>query len=928
MDRATERRAIRALLTGAATGTGGALLLHGEPGIGKSALLRHAAAEATSIAAGFDVVTLDGSASEARLPLAGLHRLLHLLLHHLDGPARDEPARLIRAIEAGCRNDERFDLSAGTLRSIRAASGPRPLLCCVDDAHWLDRETLDVLGFVARRLAGERVGLILAGCDFSGGRDGAAVPALPGVPAYRLAPLDDTTARTLIEDRVPADDVAGALVTVARGNPRALLDLAGCLSPEQRSGDAPPPTGLPPESALRRAYQARLARMPDPTRWLLLLIAADGELAGGGFAADGELAGDGLGVGELVRAAAASGTDLSALEPAEAAGLVDVIGSIVEYRQPLMRSVMYHDAPLARRRAAHLLLARTLDPATRALRHHLHRAAARYGPDDQLAADLERAAARHGGRRGTASLALERAAQLSGDADRRGTRLVAAARYAWLAGEPYRARILLRRARAGAAGAYVLARSRLLRGEIELKTGAAADAQRSLLTAAGELVAHDRHLAIAALVRAGEALCLSGDYDRYPAVARQALALRRDEEPPHVELMLEQMAGLSAMFRADYDAAAAPLRRVVELAQTLEDPDALGQASLAAFLLGDGTQAHRLGRRLAEVARTNGDAAAVPHAMQLMAMADFARGRYDAAMASYHEGVLLARRSGQENLVSNDLATLAVLAAVMGDRQTCVLRVREARTRAAAQGASRPRATSEWALAALDLVEGRAADAVARLRSVMRGQPGHGHVIVKVAATPHLVEAAAHSGDREVAVEVLTAYGPWMEQTGNPGWLALSARCRALVAGTDGEADEYFREALRQHAVGDSDFDRARTELLYGQWLRRRRRPGAAREHLRSALETFERFDARPWAGHASAELRAAGHHVEPKPVRVAESLTPQQQQIARLVADGATNREVAAHLFLSRRTVDYHLRNIFTKLGVRSRVELTRLMS
>jgi DNA-binding CsgD family transcriptional regulator len=190
------------------------------------------------------------------------------------------------------------------------------------------------------------------------------------------------------------------------------------------------------------------------------------------------------------------------------------------------------------------------------------------------------------------------------------------------------------------------------------------------------------------------------------------------------------------------------------------------------------------------------------------------------------------------------------------------------------------------------------------------------------------VEAAAHSGDRAVAVDVLTAYGPWMEQTGNPGWLALSARCRALVAGTDGEADEYFREALRHHAVGDSDFDRARTELLYGQWLRRRRRPGAAREHLRSALETFERFDARPWAGHATAELRAAGHHVEPKPVRVAESLTPQQQQIARMVADGATNREVAAHLFLSRRTVDYHLRNIFTKLGVRSRVELTRLMS
>ncbi|MGC9665924.1 AAA family ATPase [Planosporangium sp. 12N6] len=950
VDRAAERHAIGTLLADAAAGRGGALVLHGEPGIGKTTLLRYAAAQAE----GFTVLSVAGSEGETALPFAGLHRLLELVLHHLDDPAResdhpvhdpdgqvcDEARRLLRAVEAGYRDDERFAVSVGVLRAVRAAARQRPVLCLADDTHWLDRQTRQVLEFLARRVDGEPVAVVLAGDDAGDDRLAAGPPS--GVPAYRLAPLDHRGAHALVADLVPAEDVAGALVATAHGNPRALLDLARSLSPEQRRGDAPPPARLPPESRLRHAYRARLAGQPAATRWLLLLAAADGE-----FGARG------LGVGELSRAAAASGTDLDALRPAESAGLIDVGGAagradlpegagwadlggaeradvadaVVTFRQPLMRSVVYHEAPAADRHAAHRVLARTLNPATQALRHHLHRAAARPGPDDVLAAALERAATRPGTRRATASRALERAAELSTRPECAALRLLAAARHAWLGGESHRARMLLRRARAGTATGRVRAHAELLGGEIELAGGDTAAARRSLLTAAVHLAERDRHLAIAALVRAGEALCQSGDYDRYPAVARRALALRRADEPPAVELMLEQMAGLAALFQGDYAAAAAPLRRVVALARALDEPAALSQAGAAAFLLGDDVRAHRLATRLAEVARTGGDLATVPHALDLMAAADFALGHYDTAASTYQEAVRLARLSGQESLATNELGALAVLAALGGDRQTCALRVREVHARTAGDDAGRSRSLGDWALAVLDLVDGRPADAVTRLRRLMGVQPAHGHLVVKVAATPHLVEAAALCGDRETAAGALKAFDPWMVRTGKAGWLALSARCHALVTDSDGEADEYFREALRHHQVGASEFERARTELLYGQRLRRRRQPGAAREYLRSALETFERFDARPWVGQATAELRAAGDRVQPHRVRVADSLTPQQAQIARLVADGATNREVAERLFLSRRTVEYHLRNIFTRLGVRSRVELTRLM-
>jgi DNA-binding CsgD family transcriptional regulator len=440
----------------------------------------------------------------------------------------------------------------------------------------------------------------------------------------------------------------------------------------------------------------------------------------------------------------------------------------------------------------------------------------------------------------------------------------------------------------------------------------------ALLRAAARLTPRDRRLALAALHRAGEAACAAADYRRYREIARAALALRQPDEPPALELIFELFAGQAALFQGRHAAAVGPIRRVFALATALDDAAALTAASGAAILLGHDGRAQRLANRAVEVASRTANRAILPQALELAAMAEFALGHHDAATATLLEGLRAARDTGQERSARSKLATLAVLAGIAGDRETCLLRVREA-------SPTRRGVTTEWALAALDLFDGRPAPALARLRPVVR--VGRGSLVVRVGAAPHLIEAAARCGDRAAARGALALFDPWATSTGSNGWLALAARCRAMATDDGHEAAEHFRTALTHHIADGADFERARTELLLGERLRRRR-PGEARQHLRSALETFDRFEARRLRDRVAATLAGIGDtdtRARPGP---SAALTAQQMQIARMVADGATNKEVAAHLFLSRRTVEYHMRNIFSKLGVRSRVELVKLVS
>ncbi|MEU0554978.1 LuxR C-terminal-related transcriptional regulator [Dactylosporangium sp. NPDC006015] len=557
----------------------------------------------------------------------------------------------------------------------------------------------------------------------------------------------------------------------------------------------------------------------------------------------------------------------------------------------------------------------------------LHRAAVADGFDDGLAGTL--AAAAEGVPPALAATALRHAAVLTSGAVLAAERTLAAARLAWRGGEPHQARMLLRSVFGPGVPEHLHAERELLLGEIDLRTGASGGEQHTLIAAAGRLIARDRQRSLGALMLAGEALLATGRHDQFGALAERALRLRRPGDPAGAVLLFEHLAGLAAIFAGEPARAGEPMRRVLHLAAAVDDPPTLVRAAGAGILIGEDQQAYRLAVRAARLAGGAGDRVTVPHALDLAATAAFALGDLDLAVATATEGQRLAAATGQDTVADNCRGMLAVVLGMLGDGPASQAWARRCRARAGVDVDSQARAMCVWAAALLDVAEGRYADAAGRLWGVMRTAGGRGHLGVQIPATPTLIEAVARCGDRAPAREILRAYDVWASSTANPTWLALSARCHALLADTDDEADDRFREAIRLHLAGDSPFARARTELLYGEELRRRRHPAAAREHLRRALATFEQFGAVPWAQRTAAELRAAGDHVAaaaPEDTRAA--LTAQQARIAELVAGGATNREVAEVLFLSPRTVDHHLRNIFTRLGVRSRTELAKVVS
>ncbi|MGC4807589.1 LuxR C-terminal-related transcriptional regulator [Micromonospora sp. DT233] len=942
--RADECQAIRLLLDGA-PGGGGALLLQGEPGSGRSALLDYAHRHAR----GFTVLAGAGVAEEAALPHAGLQRLLDPVLD--DAGALPDPQRRVlrQALAgAGCPADRRLALAMAVLGLLTAAARERPLLCTMDDVDRTDGPTADVLAFVARRV--RRLPLVVL---LTGGT-GSAPDA---IPTRRLRALDERDSAAVLIDRLPtppSDPVVTALGALAGGNPQALVDLAGALSPAQCRGEEPLPDGLPVDGALGRGYRARLDRLPARTRRLLLLAALDDELD----------------PATLLRAARAAGTVIEALAPAELAGVVRVEPHGVTFPHPVARAVVEAAAPLAARHAAHLLLAGLLDGPGQRLRRALHLAAAAEGPDPALAAELAQAA-RDGGHPAIRSVALHRAAELSADPALAAARTVAAARYAWAAGQPQRARLLLRRLptdptapadQAVAADQTVAAdraepttsaeptapttsaeptvpavplepsvtgRAELLRGELELRCGRPPVALTTLLAVADAVADVEPTLALGALVRAGEAVCFAGDQYRYAEVARRARALRRAGQGPEAELLATHVAGVAATLRGAHDRAGPALRRVVVLADQLtgqaRTPAVLTCAAVAGLLVAVDATAHRLADEAAELARARGELAALPRALELRADAEYWLGRHETAAQTCREGLRLARLTGQATWAGVHLGMLAVLAAIRADRDASLRLIRQIGEAPAPK--SRPAALARWALAVLDLVDGRPDDAADRLAGLARPGTGRGQVIVQVMATPYLVEAAVHPAHRPAALAALAVFDQWADGTASPSRRALSARCHALLAPRgSAAAEEAFRTALRLHPAGG--FERARTGLLFGRELRRSRRPRDAREHLHAARETFTVLGASAWAEQAAAELRAAGEAVGEPELPAAAVLTGQQLRIAQLVAEGATNREIAGRMFLSTRTVDHHLRNIFHRLGIRSRTQLARALS
>ncbi len=888
--RVEELALLERLLEDARNSTGQAVVLRGAAGIGKSALL-----EATQRRAeGMTVLRAQGVEAEVELAFAGLHQLLRGVLEHLPRlpePQQRELGAALGLASGGAVN--RFLISAAVLSLLAEAAEERPLLCLVDDVHWLDRASAEALLFAARRLRAEPVAMVFAARD-------TGEPAFPaaGLVEHRVRGLDPAAAASVLAGpsagAVPLD-IATRLVEATEGNPFALTELRSALSTAQLRGGEPLPVPLPLTDDLAGRVLARYRALPPRAATLLLVAAAD----------------DTGSTGSVLPAAARLGVPADALAPAERAGLIGVEEDRLTFRHPLVRAAILRSAASADRRAAHEALAAVLvdDPDRRAW----HRASAAVGSDDDAAADLLAAAdrARDRGAFDAASAAMERAAQLAA-AGARGGHLVQAAHDAWLGGQTDRARRLT-----GVARPLVDHRHRpqldRLTGMVEFRCGRPADAFGILIRAAEQCTDDSR--AIHLLAEASEAASIAGDI---AGCAHAATLAERLPQPAAVEdaALRDLVVGMGRLLTGDRERALEPLHRVVAASGHLAEVIPLAQAGRAAWYLGDEQRARSSFERAVQLARTGGQLGLLPYALNRLAACEFVAGRWASATGYYEEGLELARSTGQEEMVGHLLGGLAQVAAFRGDEQQLSSFEEEFRRVAEPRGLVLPEDQVAWARGHLRVTEGRAVEALAAVQGIR-------HPAVLTASLVDRVDAAVHAGEEELARAWLDAVVP-AAGAPLPRLPAGHAHARALVVGGD-EAESCLRHAAGPTAEG-RPFDRFRAALALGEHLRREGRRRDARSALEAALHGFLGLGADRWADRARRELRAAGRSTRAAAPGPNARLTPQELQVARYTSEGRPTREVAALLFLSPRTVDYHLRNVFAKLGIASRTELASL--
>ena len=889
--------ALRDLLDAARRSRSAALVIRGEPGVGKTALLEYAAEHA----AGLRVLRGTGVQSEVTLPFAALHQLIYPVLDQLPALPATQSAALSAAfgLTPG-HGDDPFLVAVAVLTLVSEVSAGEGLLCLVDDAQWLDQPSADALLFVARRLQAEGV-VVLFGARDGDQRDFSA----PGLPERRLGGLKPAAAAALLDQVAPglADRVRDQLVTRTTGNPLALLELPAMLSAAQRAGVAALPEPLPLGRSLEQVFAERVSRLSPATQHLLLVGAAE---------ETGDLA-------TILQAAAVAGIGSDPLEGAERAGLVSVRQGKLQFRHPLVRSAVYQHATFASRQGVHRALATILEGTEDVDRRAWHLAAAAVGPDEGVAAALENSAdrARRRSGAGPAADALERSAQLTADRGERGRRLTAAAQDAWFAGQRDRAATLLAEAEQLVEDPVQRARVMQLGGLFELRRGMPDKAYRLLLDSAAAFEESDPHTALETLVLAGEAAAFIGTPSLSAEVGARAAAVPAGSSPEN-RLMVALLGGLARALGGDPAGGTAMLREVVEGAQRIDDPAQLLWAGRAALYLGELDAARTLYERGADQARLSGSVGMLATVLDRLAWTDAIAGRPTSAEANAEEGLKLAGELGLDAGVA--LGSLALVSAMRGDEAGCRASAERAYSLAETRRMRIVSASCDWALGLLELGLGRPTEALHHL-TALTGAGGHPGILLW--ATPDLVEAAVRAGQPDMCSAVLQRFGAWATGSGLPVPAAALARCKGLLADADAAIDQ-FNAALGHDHSAQRPFERARNQLALGEALRRQRRRSEARSHLRNALEVFEKLGTLPWAERARAELRASGETARKRGPDTVEQLTPQEVRIALFASSGASNPDIAAKLFLSRRTVEYHLHKVFTKLGVTSRAELT----
>jgi DNA-binding CsgD family transcriptional regulator len=878
------------------------LVVRGEPGVGKTALLEHLVERAS----GCRVERAAGVQSEMELAFAGLHQLCAPVLDRLEGvpvPQR-EALRTALGVSPGSAPDH-FLIGLGVLSLLSDLAEQQPLICVIDDEQWLDRASAELLAFVARRLEAESVGLVFA----------VRAPSddLAGLPELVVQGLREEDARALLDSVLPGpldERIRDQVVSETRGNPLALLELLRGFSPAELAGGFGFPEGAPLSKSIEESFRRRLDGLPSDTRRLLLLAAADP-------------------VGDPVlvwRAADRLGIPAQAAMPAAEADLLD-FGTRVLFRHPLVRSAAYRSASPQERQAMHGALAEVTDGEVDPDRRAWHRAQATPGLDEDVAEELERSAGRVQARGGSAAAAafLERAAMLTPEAGRRAERVLAAARAKRDAGAPDEALGLLVTVEAGPLDTLRAAELEQLRGQIALDQQRSGDAARLLLDAARRLEALNADLAretyLEALVAA-----MADQFDSPGGVREVAEAARTappGPEPPRVvDVVLDAFA---LQFTGRYAAAAPRLTQALELllapgVGTDEVRRWLwltgGRAgNMVAVELWDAESWHALATRQVQFARDTGALVQLQYGLSLLAISHLLAGGLTTAAQLIEEGHLIADATGNLPVVYAEM-----LHAVWRGREAPASELIEATLH-------EPRARAlvnlaDYASAVLYNGLGRhdAARDAAR-RAFERDHVGQGALLV-----PELAEAASRVGDTALVRAALE----WMSQrtrvTASEWALGIETRVRALLS--EGEtADGLYRESIDRLGRTRVRVELARAHLLYGEWLRRERRRTDAREQLRSAHEMFDTMGIEAFAERAARELRATGETARRRSVETRDELTAQEAQIARLARDGLSNPEIGTRLFISRRTVEYHLTKVFAKLDISSRNQLHRAL-
>ena len=875
-------------------------VLRGEAGVGKTALLGYVAERASECR----IARVAGVESEMELAFAGLHQLCAPMLGELDGlpgPQRDA-LRGAFGLHDGAAPD-RFLVALAVLSLLAEAAEERPLVCLVDDVQWLDRASAQALAFVARRLLAESIAMVFAV------REPADVNELSGLPEMVVRGLADGDARSLLASAMPGrldERVRDQIVAETRGNPLALLELPRGLTPAELAGGFGLPEARPLASRVEETFVQRVRGLPRETQRLLLLAAA-------------EPVGD---VSLLWRAAGQLGIRGDAGKPAEEAALIE-LGIRVRFRHPLVRSAAYRAAHFRERQEVHRALAEATDSDTDPDRRAWHRAQAASEPDEAVADELERSADRAQARGGTAAAAafLARATELTPDPAGRGRRALAAAQAKFDAAAADAALELLATAELAPLDELERARLERLRAEIVFARTRGGDAPALLFHAARRLepldaaIARETHLeAMAAAMYAGRL----GDKPGVREAAEAAQAAPAAPQPPRaIDLLLD---GLATRFTEGYSAGVPPLRRALDAFRPVEgltarDARWLWLACRLAQDLWDDELWHELATRALRVAREAGALRVLPTAATYRACLHVHAGAFGPASSLIEEADAIVDATG---LAPLKLASL-MLAAWRGDEAEARGLIEAGIPLARARGEGMALGVAGWTFALLHNGRGRYAEALAAAQRACE----YDDVGPFAWALVELIEAGVRSDATDAASAALDRLSARTQATGTDWALGIEAGSRALLS-NGREAEPLYREAVERLARTRGVVHLARARLLYGEWLRRENRRVDAREELRAAYDRFSQIGAEAFAERARRELVATGETAPRRTVETRDILTPQEAQIARMASDRQTNPEIGAKLFISPRTVEYHLRKVFTKLDISSRRELS----